>query len=96
MSLSVHEQQSLQRYNTFGVAVAARWYAEAASDGEVREALQAARQRGVELLVLGGGSNLLLTADLDAFVLRMVSRGRRLLGEQGGQVLVEAEAEHCH
>lgn len=92
MSLSVHEQQSLQRYNTFGVAVAARWYAEAASDGEVREALEAARQRGAELLVLGGGSNLLLTADLDAFVLRMVSRGRRLLGERGRQVLVEAEA----
>ena len=92
MSLSVHEQQSLQPFNTFGVAVKARWYAEASSDDEVREALCAAESRGVELFVMGGGSNLLLTGDLDALVLRMISRGRRLLTEEGGQVLVEAEA----
>ena len=92
MSLSVHERQSLQPFNTFGVAVSARWYAEARSDDEVREALRAAEAHGAELFVIGGGSNLLLTRDLDAFVLRMVSRGRRLLVEEGGRVLVEAEA----
>ena len=92
MSLSVHERHSLQPFNTFGVAVSARWYAEAGSDAEVCEALGAAAARGAELFVIGGGSNLLLTGDLDAFVLRMVSRGRRLLGEDGGRVLVEAEA----
>lgn len=92
MSLSVHERHSLQPFNTFGVAVSARWYAEASSDAEVREALDAACARDAELFVIGGGSNLLLTGDLDAFVLRMVSRGRRLLGEDGGRVLVEAEA----
>ena len=92
MSLSVHERQSLQPFNTFGVAVTARWYAEAGSDAEVREALGAAAARGAELFVIGGGSNLLLTGDLDAFVLRMVSRGRRLLDEADGRVVVEAEA----
>lgn len=92
MSLSVHEQQSLQPFNTFGVAVKAHWYAEASTDAEVREALAAAAALGAPLLVMGGGSNLLLTGDLDALVLRMVSRGRRLLQEEGGQVLVEAEA----
>ena len=92
MSLAIHERQSLQAFNTFGVAAYARWYAEAASDAEVREAVQAAEQRAAELFVIGGGSNLLLTRDLGAFVLRMVSRGRRLLGEEGGRRLVEAEA----
>ncbi len=92
MSLSVHEQQSLQPFNTFGVAVQAHWYAEASTDAEVREALAAAAALGAPLMVMGGGSNLLLTGDLDALVLRMVSRGRRLLQEEGGQVLVEAEA----
>lgn len=92
MTLVIHEQQSLQPYNTFGVAVCARWYAEAGSDAEVREALRLARERDAELLVIGGGSNLLLTGDQDAFVLRIVSQGRRLLGAEDGQVLVEAEA----
>ncbi|MCQ4347876.1 UDP-N-acetylmuramate dehydrogenase [Pseudomonas stutzeri] len=92
MSLSIHERHSLKACNTFGVEVAARWFAEARDEAEVREALAAAAARGAELLPIGGGSNLLLTADLDAFVLRMASRGRRLLGEEGGRVLVEAEA----
>ncbi len=42
---------------------------------QVRQALEAARERQVPLLVLGGGSNLLLTADIEALVLRMVGRG---------------------
>lgn len=92
MSLSIHEHYSLKACNTFGVDVAARWFAEARDEAQAREALDAAAARGAELLVIGGGSNLLLTADLDAFVLRMASRGRRLLGEEGGRVLVEAEA----
>ena len=92
MSLSIHEHYSLKACNTFGVDVAARWFAEARDEVQAREALDAAAARGAELLVIGGGSNLLLTADLDAFVLRMASRGRRLLGEEGGRVLVEAEA----
>lgn len=92
MKLVVRERQSLRPYNTFGVDVRARWYAEAAGDDEVREALAVAQERQAELFVIGGGSNLLLTGDLDAFVLRMVSQGRRILGEEGGRVLVEVEA----
>lgn len=92
MSLTIHEHHSLKGCNTFGVDVAARWFAEASSEAEVREALAIAEARGGELLVIGGGSNLLLTADQDAFVLRVTSRGRRVLGEEGGRVLVEAEA----
>lgn len=92
MSLSIHEHYSLKACNTFGVDVAARWFAEARDEVQAREALDTAAACGAELLVIGGGSNLLLTADLDAFVLRMASRGRRLLGEEGRRVLVEAEA----
>lgn len=92
MSLQVRSDVSLKAHNTFGVDVAARYFAEAADDGQVRQALDAARERQVPLLVLGGGSNLLLTADVDAFVLRMASRGIRLLADDGQRVDIEAEA----
>jgi UDP-N-acetylmuramate dehydrogenase len=46
----------------------------------------------VPLLVIGGGSNLLLTADLAALVLRMATRGIRVLSDDGSRVVVEAEA----
>ncbi len=92
MSLVVSENVSLKPFNTFGVEVRARLFAEAHDDAEMREALALASARGIPLQVIGGGSNLLLTGDIDALVLRMASRGLRLLGDDGEQVLVEAEA----
>lgn len=92
MSLLVQSGVSLKAYNTFGVDVAARYFAEAGDDQQVRQALVAARERQVPLLVLGGGSNLLLTADVEALVLRMVGRGIRVLADDGQRVEIEAEA----
>ncbi|TBU83197.1 UDP-N-acetylenolpyruvoylglucosamine reductase [Pseudomonas daroniae] len=92
MSLVVQSGVSLQAYNTFGVDVAARYWAEADDDAQVRQALEAARERQVPLLVLGGGSNLLLTTDVEALVLRMASRGIQVLADDGERVEIEAEA----
>jgi UDP-N-acetylmuramate dehydrogenase len=92
VSLQLQENVSLKPFNTFGVDVQARLFAEANNDAEVREALALAEQRGLPLLPIGGGSNLLLTGDIDALVLRMASRGLRIVEEDGARVLVEAEA----
>ncbi|QKE62879.1 UDP-N-acetylmuramate dehydrogenase [Aquipseudomonas campi] len=92
MSLSLHENLSLKPFNTFGVDVPARLFAEASNDRQVREALTLAAQRELPLLVIGGGSNLLLTGAVEALVLRMASRGLRILSDDGERVLVEAEA----
>ena len=92
MSLAVRESVSLKPFNTFGVEVRARLFAEAHCDDEVREALTEAERRGLPLLPIGGGSNLLLTADVEALVLRMASRGLRIVEDDGERVLVEAEA----
>lgn len=92
MSLELQADASLQAFNSFGLKVNARWLAQANCDAQVREALALAKQRDLPLLVIGGGSNLLLTADVDALVLRMSSRGIRLLEESEAGVLVEAQA----
>ncbi|MDQ3201349.1 MAG: UDP-N-acetylmuramate dehydrogenase [Pseudomonadota bacterium] len=92
MSLQVQPQVSLKPFNSFGVDVQARLFAEAHSDAEVREALTYAAQHDVPLLVIGGGSNLLLTADVQALVLRMATRGMRILSDDGSKVVIEAEA----
>ncbi len=92
MSLVLHENLSLKPYNTFGVDVKARLFVEAHDDADVREAIELAARRGLPLLVIGGGSNLLLTRDVEALVLRMASRGIRVLTDDGSKVLLEAEA----
>ncbi|MBH9396196.1 UDP-N-acetylmuramate dehydrogenase [Pseudomonas aeruginosa] len=92
MSLELQEQCSLKPYNSFGIDVRARLLAHAHGAADVREALARARQRSLPLLVIGGGSNLLLTRDVEALVLRMASQGRRILSEASDMVLGEAEA----
>lgn len=92
MSLDLRSEVSLKAFNSFGVDVRARCFAEALGDEDVREALSRTAQLGLPLLVIGGGSNLLLTRDVEALVLRMASRGIRILEDDGEQVLVEAEA----
>jgi UDP-N-acetylmuramate dehydrogenase len=92
VSLHLQSEVSLRAFNSFGVEVRARLFAQAHNDDEVREALRLAESHDLPLLVIGGGSNLLLTRDVEALVLRMASRGIRILEDDGERVLVEAEA----
>jgi len=89
---SWQERVSLKPYNTFGIDVKAHYFTQAHDDSQVRQALVEASERRVPVLVIGGGSNLLLTGDIDALVLHMASRGRRVLQDEGDRVVVEAEA----
>ncbi|MDT3721785.1 UDP-N-acetylmuramate dehydrogenase [Pseudomonas oryzihabitans] len=92
MVAEVQQGVPLQGLNTFGLVAEADGYLEAASDADVFEALALARDQGVPLRVLGGGSNLVLPERVEGLVLRLTSRGIRLLAEEGDALLVEAEA----
>lgn len=92
MTAQWQERVSLKPFNTFGIDVKARYLTLAHDDDEVRQALALASQRQLPVLVVGGGSNLLLTRDVDALVLHMASRGRRILSDDGERVVIEAEA----
>ncbi|MBC3422250.1 UDP-N-acetylmuramate dehydrogenase [Pseudomonas sp. RW3S2] len=92
MTAQWQERVSLKPFNTFGIDVAARYLTQAHDDEEVRQALKLAEQRQLPVLIVGGGSNLLLTRDVDALVLHMASCGRRILSDDGECVVIEAES----
>jgi UDP-N-acetylmuramate dehydrogenase len=72
----VREQVPLAPLTTLGVGGPARYFAEASSESEVREALQLAQLRDLPLFVLGGGSNLLVSDEgFDGLVLKIALRG---------------------
>jgi UDP-N-acetylmuramate dehydrogenase len=74
--MMIEENKSLAPFTTFGIGGPARWFAAAASEDEVVEAVDWARKRGVPLFVLGGGSNLLVSdAGFDGLVLHIALRG---------------------
>ena len=67
---------------TLGVGGPARWFAEAATEADVRPAQSSPRQRYLPLFVLGGGSNLVVGDEgFPGVVLHMGLRGVRTTTE---------------
>jgi UDP-N-acetylmuramate dehydrogenase len=92
MTPLIRQGVSLRPYNTFGVEALAAYFAEVTDDASLMAALAYAQAHGLPTHLLGGGSNLLLLGDVPGLVIRMASRGQRLLRTEGNRVLVEAEA----
>lgn len=88
---------SLRELNTFGIDAHAHTFVSVKTVGDL-EAVAADPQLSVlPRLILGGGSNLLLTKDVAGLVLHMVNTGRTVVGEEGQQVIVRAQAgENWH
>lgn len=92
----IQENVSLKPYNTFGVDVSARYFAEVNSVEELTETLKFSNPQ-TPVLFLGGGSNLLLTKDFDGLIIQLGLKG---IGEEiinENEVLVTAKAgENWH
>ena len=80
--MKIAENISLAAYTTLGIGGPARWFAEAASEAEIAEASEWARERGVPQFVLGGGSNVLVAdAGFPGLVLHVGLKGIERDGE---------------
>ncbi|MBV8632007.1 MAG: UDP-N-acetylmuramate dehydrogenase [Silvibacterium sp.] len=76
------DQIALAPYTTFGIGGPARYFAEAASESDIREGVEFARSRGLPLFVLGGGSNLLVSDEgFPGLVLRIALKGVERQGD---------------
>ena len=85
---------SLAGYTTLGVGGAARWFAEAADEATLLDALRWARARGVPLRALGGGSNLVVAdRGVEALVVRVALRGVQSRTVDGGVEVTAAAGE---
>ncbi len=93
----VENNVALQSLNTFGIAAKALQLLRVRSESDVSELLASRANGGLPLFVLGGGSNLVITGDIKALVVKMEVAGHRLLEEGAKGWLVEAGAgENWH
>jgi UDP-N-acetylmuramate dehydrogenase len=93
----IQHDYPLRELNTFGIAASARHYARIAELHQLATVLSDPALAALPRLVLGGGSNLLLTGDFDGLVLHMAMAGRDILGGDDDHVLVRAQAgENWH
>ncbi len=91
-SLRIEHRVSLRPYNSFGLPALAETLVRIDSEASLRAALADARLAGRPRFVLGGGSNIVLTHDLPAVVLKIEIRGRRVVSRDAEAVVVEAGA----
>ena len=82
---------SLKPYNTFGIDVNANRFSKFSSIDELISVL-AQRKEEEPLLILGGGSNVLLTKSFEGLVLKNEIKGFEIIEETENEVVVEAGA----
>jgi UDP-N-acetylmuramate dehydrogenase len=90
--VTIRENVALGPLTTLGVGGAARYFTVAETEADVAEAVQWAQERRLQLFVLGGGSNLLVSdAGFSGLVLQLsirgvVDRGQGLFEVGAGEV----------
>jgi len=93
--VNILQNISLKPYNTFGITARARYFIEINSEEELREAL--ILKGYPPAFVLSGGSNVLLTGDLNTLVLHINIKGIGIVREDDSQVVIKVMAgENWH
>jgi len=91
----IQTNKNLKEYNTFGISVKAEMFAVFSSIEELKQILSFRNNK--KLLVLGGGSNLLLTKDFDGLVIKNEIKRFEVIEETVSEVIVESGAgENWH
>ncbi|WP_395633111.1 UDP-N-acetylmuramate dehydrogenase [Flavobacterium sp.] len=86
---------SLKSFNTFGIEAKAKNFVAVHSLDELKNVL--AEHTAEPKFILGGGSNMLLTQDIEALVIHIDLKGKRMLKEDNDFVWVESMAgENWH
>ena len=86
---------ALKPFNTFGISAKAKRYANIKDIDRLKQVLL--NSVSEEKFILGGGSNMLLTKDIDALVLHINLTGISVINETEDHVFIEAKAgENWH
>lgn len=87
----------LQSYNTFGINATAKYFASFSTVEELKTLLANKHAGKSKPLILGGGSNMLFTKDVDGLVLKNELKGIELVKEDTHHFYVKAAAgENWH
>ncbi|QBN18409.1 UDP-N-acetylmuramate dehydrogenase [Flavobacterium nackdongense] len=93
--MEIQTNFSLKNFNTFGIEARAKQFVAVHSIAELGVVLQ--EYKTEKKFILGGGSNMLLTQDIDALVIHVDLKGKKIIKETDDFVWVESQAgENWH
>jgi UDP-N-acetylmuramate dehydrogenase len=82
----------LKPFNTFGISAKCLYFGTFSSVEELKTALKKVKKFNLPLMILGGGSNILLTKDFDGIILRNEIKGFEIINETETEVIVRSGA----
>jgi len=88
--MNIHHNFSLKNHNTFGIDAKAKKFVAVHTVDELKTILN--EYSTEKIFVLGGGSNMLLTQDIDALVIHIDLKGIKILKEDDDFVWIEGMA----
>lgn len=93
--MTIHNNFSLKKHNTFGIEARAKQFVAVHSTDELKTVL--GEFKSEPKFILGGGSNMLLTQDIQALVIHVDLKGKKVLKEDDDFVWAESQAgENWH
>ncbi|OEK09005.1 UDP-N-acetylenolpyruvoylglucosamine reductase [Flavivirga aquatica] len=93
--MQIKDNISLKPYNTFGIDVKAKHFVSVSNIEDLKPIVLL--QKYANKLILGGGSNMLLTKDFDGLVIHINLKGIEIVSENKDTVIVKANAgENWH
>jgi len=91
--MDIQQNISLKSYNTFGIDVKARRFVEITSLNELKNVIRSEKY----FYILSGGSNLLLTKDIDKLVIHLNTKGIEVVQETNNDIFIKVQAgENWH
>lgn len=91
--MNIIQHQSLKNYNTFGIEARAKEFIAVDTIDSLIEVVASNK----DLFILGGGSNMLLTQDIENLVVHVDLKGREIIEQNENFVIVKAQAgENWH
>ena len=90
--MHIEENKSLKQYNTFGIDSNARYFISVTKRNELKKVLNSTIHDNK--FILGGGSNLLLTKDIEGLVIHIDLKGIKILKENGFEVCIKDVSTH--
>jgi UDP-N-acetylmuramate dehydrogenase len=88
----IQENISLKAFNSFGIAATAQYYSELTNKDDIAEVIAIQKKQNHPLFILGGGSNILLTQNINSWVLHNQLKGIELIAETAEEVFLKVMA----
>ena len=90
--MKIQENISLKPFTTFGIDKKAKFFTTVTTLDELKSALLLVKEKQLPVFILGGGSNILLTRDIEGLVIKLEIKGINLVKEDEDQLWVEVGA----